>query len=704
MTISRCSIALVVSLGLLSAHHARGGQSSAAVSNRASDAAAVPQLVQFSGALKNYDGKPASGVVGVTFLLYAEEEGGQSLWRETQNVPVDAEGRYSVALGAGTAYGLPSELFAAGQARWLAIEPQGLPAPARILLLSVPYAMKAGDAETLGGLPASAFLRAGSEPHADFASASGSGQSMGKSATAASTSGSGTVNYIPRWTPDGATLGNSILFQSGSGSTAKIGINKATPTVALDVNGSVAASGSMTANGGFVLSAKGTATAAKGSGSQPLSFQAAAFSSSTQKATAPKFQWQAETQGNNTAAPGASLNLLYSATATPTETGLKIAGNGQVTFAPGQTFPGAGTLSGITAGTGLTGGGTTGSPTLGIDSTKVPLLASANTFTAPITFASGQTFPGTGTLTGLTAGTGLTGGGTSGAPTIGIDATKVPLLASANTFTAPITFASSQSFPGTVTGVTAGTGLTGGGSGGAVTLKLDTNFSDARYAQSGANVIFGDVHSTGIIRAENGLSLGGNAVLSVDAPSIVGGHFVVFGDGRVGINKPLPGSALDVVGNIVASGSLSAASFNVSGSGIIGSVNVGSLQVNSDQPMTAAPHLYLTGYVPGPMAALFSEVPIISIPSKSVLVTRMVANGLSTCPQSGALTFDLATSNATLHTLTLTSSGSGVADSGPLSIPIAAGTTFWGRVNPPNCGAFGTAPSHIAVSIEYVMQ
>jgi len=54
-----------------------------------------------------------------------------------------------------------------------------------------------------------------------------------------------------------------------------------------------------------------------------------------------------------------------------------------------------------------------------------------------ITFATGQTFPGTGkgTITGVVPGSGLSGGGTTGMVTLNLDTTKVPLLQSVNTFT-----------------------------------------------------------------------------------------------------------------------------------------------------------------------------------------------------------------------------------------------------------------------------
>jgi hypothetical protein len=74
----------------------------------------------------------------------------------------------------------------------------------------------------------------------------------------------------------------------------------------------------------------------------------------------------------------------------------------------------------------------------GTDST---LAVSGTSFnidnTGRITFVSGQTFPGTGdgTITGVSAGTDLTGGGTSGTVTLNLDITKVPQLNANNSFT-----------------------------------------------------------------------------------------------------------------------------------------------------------------------------------------------------------------------------------------------------------------------------
>jgi len=98
------------------------------------------------------------GPVGVTFELYAQQSGSAGLRIETQNVTPDASGNYTVLLGVSNANGVQPELFASGEARWLGLRAEQQAEQQRVLLVSVPYALKAGDAETLGGPPASDFL------------------------------------------------------------------------------------------------------------------------------------------------------------------------------------------------------------------------------------------------------------------------------------------------------------------------------------------------------------------------------------------------------------------------------------------------------------------------------------------------------------------------------------------------------------------
>jgi len=164
----------------------------------------VPSFVKFSATLTDVNAKPLSGTVGVTFLLYKDEQGGAPLWMETQNITPDKTGHYTVVLGSTTNQGLPTDLFASGEARWLAVQAEGQAEQPRVLLLSVPYALKAGDAQTLGGMPASAFMPAA--PGASKAAAASSIVSAAPSSAAAPPPASSNV------TTTGGTAGSTHTF------------------------------------------------------------------------------------------------------------------------------------------------------------------------------------------------------------------------------------------------------------------------------------------------------------------------------------------------------------------------------------------------------------------------------------------------------------------------------------------------------------
>jgi len=99
---------------------------------------------------------------------------------------------------------------------------------ARVLLVSVPYALKASDADTVGGMPASAFVLAptGSGSNAG-AGAPGSAKSKeAKSGAKSEFTSSGTANYIPVFTDSSGDIGDSVIYQSTSGN---IGIGYGNP-------------------------------------------------------------------------------------------------------------------------------------------------------------------------------------------------------------------------------------------------------------------------------------------------------------------------------------------------------------------------------------------------------------------------------------------------------------------------------------------
>src|ERR1700674_2338732 len=184
---------LVVSLFLAPALLAQSPDSanqSAASSAPSASVAEVPRLIKFSGTLLDAQDRPMAGPVGVTFALHAQQTGGAALWIETQNVTPDAHGNYTVLLGANSANGVPAELFASGEARWLEVQVERQAEQPRILLVSVPYALKAKDADTLGGRPASAFLTT--------ETLAGTGNSSGTAAAASTALPSSKVQSTPK--------------------------------------------------------------------------------------------------------------------------------------------------------------------------------------------------------------------------------------------------------------------------------------------------------------------------------------------------------------------------------------------------------------------------------------------------------------------------------------------------------------------------
>jgi hypothetical protein len=329
----------------------------------ASSSATVPRLVNFSGKTTDPQGKAISGIAGVTFAIYKDQYEGASLWLETQNVQADTKGNYTVQLGATKPDGLPLDLFSSGDARWLGVTVNGGQEQPRVLLLSVPYALKAADAETIGGLPPSAFVLANR--------AQGTGTSTKTAATASTAAakntappanpavtGKGVVNYIPMWDTTSDII-DSLIFQKSS----QIGINTTSPAATLDVNGKGDVRDTLT------LFPKGT--------DSTLALNGTAF---------------------------------------------KVDHTGKVTFISGQTFPGAGTVTsvGMSAPSSdftVSGSPVTKSGTLALKWTVTPTNAdTANAIVkrdATGSFNAGAVVASLG-VTGLSAGTaGVTGTNTS---------------------------------------------------------------------------------------------------------------------------------------------------------------------------------------------------------------------------------------------------------------------------------------------------
>lgn len=186
----------------------------------------VPMLVRFSGSLGQGNAQPGE-VRGLFFNIYERQDSPAPLWSESQNVTVDAEGRYTVLLGASSAEGIPESLFAKGEARWVGIVDSGSNEETRIMLVSVPYALKAADAATLGGRPASDFVLTSAS-----AATSTGDSAPGSVDTAAINNGAtnGTASFLAKF--DGAsTIVNSAFVEVGG----RFGLGTATPNFQIDI-------------------------------------------------------------------------------------------------------------------------------------------------------------------------------------------------------------------------------------------------------------------------------------------------------------------------------------------------------------------------------------------------------------------------------------------------------------------------------------
>jgi len=351
-------------VGLLGSSTATAQTSPAAApSERTPAVISVPRLVKFSGAVQDSGGNPRSGITGITFALYKDQSGGGALWLETQNVTLDAQGHYTVLLGANSAEGMTSELFSANEAQWLGVQPEGQ-TEQRVLLVSVPYALKAADAETLGGRPASSFVLA--VPVANGSSSSGT--QSGSAANAALpqaacatppcnvVTAGGTPNFLSKF-QDATTVQNSAIFESGG----LVGIGNSSPTRTLDVSGEIRVGGgniymqrNLTDLAGRRNWAWGTETFNVGDVSLFVSTSNTAFPSS------PVF----------TALSNGHMGVGLP---TPAQQ-LSVAGTIQ-SVAGGFMFPDAtvqttaSLITGVKAGSGLSGGGTTGTVTLSLPTT-----------------------------------------------------------------------------------------------------------------------------------------------------------------------------------------------------------------------------------------------------------------------------------------------------------------------------------------------
>jgi hypothetical protein len=582
-------------------------------------ASTVPPIIQFNGQFNGqinsqsggqFNGTAGSGsvavpagTVSITFTLYEDEQGGTALWSETDNVQVDAQGHYTALLGSASPLGLPLNLFTTGQAHWLAVQPlvQDFAEQPRVMLVGVPYAMKAADADTLGGLPASAFLLAapatssGSSPIL-----SSSGPASSGSAGIATTGNTGAASvsitvskhaHTPTSDYDNVNIGYEIggepvLTTASSGTNIALGIsalrsnttgtlNTATGFQALYSNNTGAANtasgastlfgnttgGNNTASGSEALASNTTGSFNTASGASTLvlnttgdyntaSGYLALFNNSTANgnvATGYQALYSNTTGADNTASGYNALeynltggnNTASGAYALNHSTGGDNTANGAYalfgnTTGTDNVADGENTLNSNTTGNSNTAIGrnalesnNTGSNNIAIGYQAASNVSGGNSNNIEIGSEGSSTDNGAirvGTIATQTSASiaGIYGAGVGSTNSaVCIDSTG--LLGTVNCPAAGM---------GTITGVTAGTGLSGGGTSGNVTLSIASNacrggdaltalpFTCSQFATLGVNTFTGNQTVTGNVTA-SGTMAGGTVYVSTPGAGLM---------------------------------------------------------------------------------------------------------------------------------------------------------------------------------------
>jgi hypothetical protein len=214
---------------------------------------AIPKQISYQGVLKDAAGNILTGDFAMTFKIYNDPTGGSALWTEIQAVAV-ANGLFSVQLGSIN----PITTVPFDRIHFLGITVgTGSELTPRTLLSPSPYSfmamnvldnsittskiqngavtgVKIGSNEvvkSLNGLKDNIRIVSGTNVSITLG-----GDSIAISATGigGGITGSGTTNYIPRFTSTNS-VGNSELFQIGS----DIGIGTTSPLAKLDVRGNI---------------------------------------------------------------------------------------------------------------------------------------------------------------------------------------------------------------------------------------------------------------------------------------------------------------------------------------------------------------------------------------------------------------------------------------------------------------------------------
>ena len=324
----------------------------------------VPLVVRFSSSMRELDETISSGFKNVSFALYQDKNGGVPLWLESQTVPLDNQGRFTVLLGSATSGGVPAATFAAGEPRWIGITPgDGIERP-RIELVSVPYALKAADADTLGGKRSNEFVSLQQLNSMLF----------------------GQKPSNPIAIDASSTTGPSSVPPATSGPPIQVQLDGLPASTFAKLNESNVFSESQGFPGGIYLSGSNPdANTPKALDSAPLDFESSFINPQTASQVGQRFRWVALPLPGASTGPSAQLSLFFGVNgANPSNTGFSFNSDGTINFAAGQQIPASAVISA------LSGGPVNGGTGVGAGNPANPIV---NTATYPWTQTPPQAIP-----------------------------------------------------------------------------------------------------------------------------------------------------------------------------------------------------------------------------------------------------------------------------------------------------------------------